>query len=311
MEGLSLSADAYQQTLSGPAFCAGIGVHGGLRARLVMRPAAPGTGIRFIRTDITDRYNIIEARGDRVSEVQLGTTLSNNEGVSVAVVEHLLAACAGMGLDNAIMEVDAPEIPVMDGSSSVFCSLMERVGLVGQDASRRRIRMSDTLTVRDGAKWARLGPSENDVLTMRARIDFESRAIGVQEMSLRLEPGLFARDLAFARTFGFARDVDKLKAMGLARGGSLDNAVVIDGNTVVNPEGLRAGDEFIRHKLLDAVGDLFLAGAPIAGLYEAEQPGHALNNKLVRALLDTPDAWCWEPAEALEDAEAAPVRVRA
>jgi UDP-3-O-[3-hydroxymyristoyl] N-acetylglucosamine deacetylase len=301
----------YQQTLSGPAFCAGIGVHGGRRARLVMRPAPPDTGICFVRTDVSGRGNRIEARGDQVSEVQLGTTLSNPQGVSIAVVEHLLAACSGMGLDNAVIEVDAPEVPVMDGSSSVFCGLMARVGLVRQGALRRRIRMLDTVSVREGAKWASLGPGEHDDLTLHARIDFESRAIGIQEMSLRLQPGLFARDLAFARTFGFARDVEKLKAMGLARGGSLDNAVVIDGHDVLNPEGLRAHDEFIRHKLLDAVGDLFLAGGPIAGIFEAEQPGHALNNQLVRKLLATPDAWCWETPDAADEMTCEPMAVRA
>lgn len=296
-EGISLSVSAYQQTLAGPAFCAGTGVHGGLRARLVMRPAPAGTGIRFKRTDVTDRDNVIHARGDCVSEVQLGTTLSNEDDVSVAVVEHLLAACSGMGLDNAIMELDAPEVPVMDGSSAVFCSLMGQAGLARQDMARRRIRILDAVEVRSGPKWARLSPSDHDDLTLRAKIDFESRAIGVQQMTLRLQPGLFARDLAFARTFGFARDVEALKAMGLARGGSLDNAVVIDGHDILNPEGLRAEDEFIRHKLLDAVGDLFLAGGPIAGIYEAEQPGHALNNQLVRELLATPEAWCWETPE--------------
>ena len=306
-----MSVSAYQQTLAGPAFCAGIGVHGGLRARLVMRPAPAGTGIRFVRTDVTNRDNVIEARGDCVTEVQLGTTLSNDHGVSIAVVEHLLAACSGMGLDNAIMEVDAPEVPVMDGSSSVFCSLMGRVGLVAQDAPRRRIRILEPVAVRDGVKWAELSPGDHDDLTLHARIDFESRAIGVQEMTLRLQPGLFARDLAFARTFGFARDVEKLKAMGLARGGSLDNAVVVDGHNILNPEGLRAENEFIRHKLLDAVGDLFLAGGPIAGIYRAEQPGHALNNQLVRKLLDTPEAWCWETAEFAPQIAPANIAARA
>ena len=191
----------------------------------------------------------------------------------------------------------------MDGSSAVFCELFHNAGLQTQTALRRRIRILDTVEVRDGIKWARLSPSADNVLTLSAKIEFETKAIGTQQMSMRLMPGLFARDIAFARTFGFARDVETLKAMGLARGGSLENAVVIDGDEVVNPEGLRSDDEFIRHKLLDAVGDLMLAGAPIAGLYEARQPGHAMNNKLVRALLDQPESWCWETdAEAIETA---------
>lgn len=283
----------YQTTLARPVIIAGVGVHSGARSRMVMRPAEPGTGIVFIRTDLNGETEI-PARGDHVSETKLGTTLSNAAGASVAVVEHLLAACAGMGLDNARIDIDGPEVPIMDGSSAVFCQLMARAGLKEQGALRRRIRILDTVELRHGEKWARLSPSTDRCLTLHARIDFESRAIGVQEMAIRLRPGLFARDLAFARTFGFARDVDMLKSMGLARGGSLDNAVVIDGDEIVNPEGLRADDEFIRHKMLDAVGDLFLAGGQIAGRYEANQPGHALNNELVRALLDAPEAWCWE-----------------
>lgn len=283
----------YQQTINFPVVCAGVGVHSGARARIVMKPAAAGSGIRFRRTDIEGCEDII-ARGDFVTEVQLGTTLTNDAGQSVATVEHLLAACAGVGVDNLIIEIDGPEVPIMDGSSAVYCELMLAAGLRQQRAFRQRIRILEAVEVTDGIKTASLSPSPDDFLSIHAKIEFESKAIGTQQMSLRMLPGMFARDIAFARTFGFAQDVEKLKAMGLARGGSLDNAVVLDGDTIVNPEGLRSSDEFVRHKILDAVGDLMLAGAPIAGVYEARQPGHALNNKLVRALLDNPDAWCWE-----------------
>jgi UDP-3-O-[3-hydroxymyristoyl] N-acetylglucosamine deacetylase len=260
---------------------------------MVIKPAPVNTGIRFRRVDMDVKSDIL-ARGDHVTEVQLGTTLRNEDGASIATVEHFLAACAGMGLDNLLVEIDGPETPIMDGSSAVFCELFHNAGIQSQSALRRRIRILDTVEVRDGIKWARLSPSSDNVLTLKAKIEFETKAIGTQQMSMRLMPGLFARDIAFARTFGFAHDVETLKAMGLARGGSLDNAVVIDGDEVVNPEGLRSDDEFIRHKLLDAVGDLMLAGAPIAGLYESRQPGHAMNNKLVRALLARPESWCWE-----------------
>lgn len=297
-----MSRVQYQQTISHPVVCAGVGVHSGARARIVMKPAAAGTGIRFRRKDIEGCEDII-ARGDFVTEVQLGTTLTNEAGQSVATVEHLLAACAGVGVDNLIIEIDGPEVPIMDGSSSVYCELMMAAGLREQRVLRRRIRILEEVEVTDGIKTARLGPSADDYLSIHAKIEFESRAIGTQQMSLRMLPGMFARDIAFARTFGFAQDVEKLKAMGLARGGSLDNAVVLDGDSIVNPEGLRASDEFVRHKILDAVGDLMLAGAPIAGVYEARQPGHALNNKLVRALIDAPDAWCWETDEADVEAE--------
>ncbi|HIG24215.1 UDP-3-O-acyl-N-acetylglucosamine deacetylase [Henriciella sp.] len=297
-----MSRVQYQQTISHPVVCAGVGVHSGARARIVMKPAAAGTGIRFRRMDIEGCEDII-ARGDFVTEVQLGTTLTNEAGQSVATVEHLLAACAGVGVDNLIIEIDGPEVPIMDGSSSVYCELMMAAGLREQRAVRRRIRILEEVEVTDGIKTARLSPSADNYLSIHAKIEFESRAIGTQQMSLRMLPGMFARDIAFARTFGFAQDVEKLKSMGLARGGSLDNAVVLDGDSIVNPEGLRASDEFVRHKILDAVGDLMLAGAPIAGVYEARQPGHALNNKLVRALIDAPDAWCWETDEAEVEAE--------
>ncbi|MEP1145392.1 MAG: UDP-3-O-acyl-N-acetylglucosamine deacetylase [Henriciella sp.] len=293
----------YQTTLNTTVICAGIGVHSGARARMIIRPADVNTGIRFLRSDLEAESDIL-ARGDNVTEVQLGTTLTNADGDSIATVEHFLAACAGMGLDNLLVEIDGPEVPIMDGSSAVFCELFHNAGLKQQSALRRRIRILETIEVQDGVKWARLSPSKDHVLTLKAKIEFETKAIGTQQMSMRLMPGLFARDIAFARTFGFARDVETLKAMGLARGGSLDNAVVIDGDDVVNPEGLRSDDEFIRHKLLDAVGDLMLAGAPIAGCYEARQPGHAMNNKLVRALFDHPEAWCWETdADALSGVE--------
>ena len=283
----------YQTTLNTTVICAGVGVHSGARARMIIKPAAVNTGIRFRRTDLEVDTDIL-ARGDHVTEVQLGTTLTNADGASVATVEHFLAACAGMGLDNLLVEIDGPEVPIMDGSSAVFCELFHAAGLQQQTALRRRIRVLETIEVEEGVKWARLSPSTDNILTLKAKIEFETKAIGVQQMAMRLVPGLFARDIAFARTFGFARDVEALKAMGLARGGSLDNAVVIDGDEIINPEGLRSDDEFIRHKLLDAVGDSMLAGAPIAGVYEARQPGHAMNNKLVLALLAHPESWCWE-----------------
>lgn len=288
-----------QHTLAKAVSCAGVGVHSGERARLNMRPAPVNTGIVFIRTDVAEGTGIVPAHAETVSDTQLGTTITNEHGVSVAVVEHLLAAIAGLGIDNLIVEIDATEVPIMDGSSSVFYEMMMLAGLKAQGALRRRIRVLERVEVVDGPKRASLSPVADNSLTMRARIEYTDKTIGVQQMAMRLVPGSFARDLAFARTFGFARDVDMLRAMGLARGGSLENAVVIDENGIMNPEGLRIEDEFIRHKMLDAVGDLMLAGAPIAGAYDAVQPGHSINNQLVRALLATPAAWCWEDAGSL------------
>lgn len=284
----------FQQTIARPAVCAGIGVHSGEKAKLVLKPAAAGTGVVFRRTDIDGFDTAIPADATYVSDTQLGTTLANEAGVSVAVVEHLMAALAGVGIDNLLVEIDGPEVPIMDGSSAVYCELLLQAGLRQQSAPRRRIRILETVEIKDGPKWASLSPSKDKLLTLRARIEYDDALIGTQQMALRLAPGMFARDLAFARTYGFARDVEMLRAMGLARGGSLENAVVVDDGTVMNPEGLRAEDEFIRHKMLDAVGDLMLAGAPIAGRYDAIQPGHSINNLLVRKLFDTPEAWCWE-----------------
>ncbi|MEM7765976.1 MAG: UDP-3-O-acyl-N-acetylglucosamine deacetylase [Pseudomonadota bacterium] len=298
-----MSDGAYQHTIANTAMCAGVGVHSGERAKLVLKPAPENSGIRFVRTDVAGQGRTVTAIGTSVSDVTLCTTLTNDAGVSVSVVEHLLAACAGMGIDNLTVEIDGVEVPIMDGSSLVFCELIRSAGLKAQRARRRRIRILSDVMVEEGPRWARLSPSDRDDLTFQARIDYDNPAIGVQQMSMRLTPGQFMDDVAFARTFGFARDVEKLKAMGLARGGSLDNAVVIDGDAVVNPEGLRADDEFVRHKLLDAIGDLMLAGAPIAGAYSANQPGHGINNQLVRKLLATPQAWSWETAGAsVEDA---------
>ncbi|MFN3314757.1 MAG: UDP-3-O-acyl-N-acetylglucosamine deacetylase [Hyphomonas sp.] len=287
----------YQRTLAKPVSCAGVGVHNGERARLDLQPAPAGSGIVFVRTDTAPGTGRIEAHAENVSDTQLGTTLTNEHGVSVAVVEHLLAAIAGLGIDNLIIGIDGPEVPIMDGSSSVFYEMMMLAGLKTQGALRRRIRVLERVEVSDGPKRASLSPVADDSLTLRARIEYADPTIGVQQMALRLVPGIFARDLAFARTFGFARDVEMLRSMGLARGGSLDNAIVIDETGIMNPGGLRIEDEFIRHKMLDAVGDLMLAGAPIAGAYDAVQPGHSINNILVRTLLQTPSAWCWEEAD--------------
>jgi UDP-3-O-[3-hydroxymyristoyl] N-acetylglucosamine deacetylase len=298
-----------QHTLAKAVSCAGVGVHSGIRARLTLRPAPVNTGIVFRRTDVDNGKGRVLAHAETVSDTQLGTTITNEHGVSVAVVEHLLAAIAGLGIDNLVIEIDAAEVPIMDGSSSVFYEMMMLAGLKAQGALRRRIRVLERVEVVEGPKRASLSPVADDSLTMRARIEYTDETIGVQQMALRLVPGSFARDLAFARTFGFARDVDMLRSMGLARGGSLENAVVIGEDGIMNPEGLRVEDEFIRHKMLDAVGDLMLAGAPIAGAYDAVQPGHGINNKLVRALLANPSAWCWEeagqPATAAESIRAA------
>ncbi len=286
---------AYQKTLAGPAVCAGIGVHTGERARLVLKPAKANTGIVFVRTDITDKDNEIKAIGTNVTTVQLGTTLANEAGVTVSTVEHLLAACSGLCIDNLVIEIDGPEMPIMDGSSSLYCQLMKHVGIKELKEPRRRLRILKPIEVVEGDKFARLIPSKTvgAPFELRVRIEFDSAAIGEQSYTFKLTPGAFARDLAFARTFGFTSDFEKLKSMGLARGASMDNTVALEGDKILNPEGLHVADEFVRHKILDAIGDIFLAGGAIAGVFEGDRPGHAINNKLVRALLADTSAWEW------------------
>lgn len=281
-----------QQTLNGVVACYGVGVHTGRPAHLRICPATPDHGIRFRRVDLPDgAERDIPANSDLVTDLQLCTTLTNSHGNSVCTIEHLMAALAGMNIDNALIEIDDCEVPILDGSAAVFCKLFESVGVVRQNAARSLLRVVKPVEVKIGEKWARMSPTDADTLRLTARIDFPDPVIGVQELSAVLTPGVFAKEIAFARTFGFAHEVDQLRALGFARGGSLDNAIVIEDGAVLNEGGLRSPDEFVRHKILDAVGDLALSGARIAGHYEAVCPGHALNNALLNALLADQSAW--------------------
>jgi UDP-3-O-[3-hydroxymyristoyl] N-acetylglucosamine deacetylase len=270
-----------------------VGVHSGARARLTFRPAAADTGIVFVRTDVNPFTARIPALASHVTTTQLGTTIANAAGTSVATVEHALAALMAMGVDNALVEIDGPEVPILDGSSDPFVEMISAAGLRAQGAPRRVIEMLAPVEVVRGAKRARLEPHDGPGLRMDVTIDFESRAIGRQHVAFDLSADVFADEVGAARTFGFLHQVEAMRAMGLGQGGSLDNAVVVDGDSIVNEDGLRFADEFVRHKALDAVGDLALAGAPIQGRYVAEQPGHEMNVELVRALLASPGAWRW------------------
>ncbi len=275
--------------------CAGVGVHSGAHVRMALTPAPVDTGILFVRTDVKGADNIIGAHADSVSETRNCTTLANKAGVEIATVEHLLSACAGLGVDNLIVEVDGPEVPILDGSSAPFVRTLMNARVKPQHAAQRFIRIVEPVEVRMGAKSAALLPAEDfDGLDLDVTIRFADAAIGVQNRRVQLTPESFLTEIADARTFGFLSDVEILRAAGLGRGASMDNTLVVDSGRVVNPEGLRFDDEFVRHKLLDAVGDLAMAGAPICGRFVADQPGHALNARLVRALLDTPEAWRWE-----------------
>jgi UDP-3-O-[3-hydroxymyristoyl] N-acetylglucosamine deacetylase len=281
---------------------------------MVLSPAPVDTGIVFVRTDVRGGVdNAIRAHADSVSETRNCTTLANKAGVEIATVEHLMSACAGLGVDNMIVEVDGPEVPILDGSSAPFVQVLLNAGLKEQHAPQRYIRILEAIEVRMGAKSAALLPSDTfEGLDLDVTIRFADAAIGVQRRTVQLTVETFLADIADARTFGFMSDVDAMRAAGLGRGASMDNTLVVDAGRVMNPEGLRFDDEFVRHKLLDAVGDLSLAGAPICGRFVADQPGHALNARLVRALLDTPEAWRWEHDEAEETVrEAAPALVAA
>jgi UDP-3-O-[3-hydroxymyristoyl] N-acetylglucosamine deacetylase len=206
-------------------------------------------------------------------------------------VEHFLAACSGLGVDNVIAELDGPELPILDGSSRPFVELLMQAGVKEQSAPRRMLKMLKPVEVRQGVKFARLSPGKG--FEMRVTIDFASKAIGRQEIRFGMAPGAFARDIAWARTFGFADQAAMLHGMGKGLGASMDNTIVVDGDTILNPGGLKSPDEFVRHKLLDVIGDLFLAGGPIEGLYEGEQPGHALNNRLLRAVFADESSFAW------------------
>ncbi len=281
-------AAAFQHTLKAPIGCVGIGVHTGRRVRLRLVPAPSGHGIAFRRTDLGID---IPARFDRVIDTRLCTVLGHEADPSVRVgtVEHLMAALSGCGIDNVLVEVDGPELPILDGSANPYVFLIDCAGIAEQDAPRRTLAVRRIVRVTDGAAWAELRPIATRGMEMAMSIDFAAAAIGSQALSLRLTPDSFRREIASARTFAMAADIERLRESGLARGGSLDNAVVVDGAKVLNPAGLRCPDEFVRHKLLDAVGDLALAGAAIQGRFVASRSGHTLNNKLLRALFADAD----------------------
>lgn len=286
---MTVNIDPYEQTIIAPAICAGVGVHTGRRVRLVVRPAAAGQGIVFVRTDITDRDNRIPVSGDAVIDARLNTMIANGDDVRLSTIEHLMAALAALGIVNATIEVDGPELPILDGSALQFVQLLDRAGFRRQEQPRRFIEILKPIRVEEGDKHATLLPC--DRFEMRFEIDFDTAIIGNQVVDFVVNEDNFRNEIMAARTFGFAHEVEALRQAGLARGGSLENAVVIDGEEILNPGGLRMEREFVRHKALDAIGDLYVLGAPLLARYEGYKAGHQLNNKLVRALLAQPHAW--------------------
>jgi UDP-3-O-[3-hydroxymyristoyl] N-acetylglucosamine deacetylase len=281
-------ATSHQHTLARSAPIEGIGLHSGVQVRGAIRPAPANAGISFVRTDLAGD-NRIPARAEAVTQTRLGTVIGNAVGAEVSTVEHLMSALAGTGVDNAVVELDGPEAPIFDGSAKPFVDLIEAAGLKQQATARAAIEVLEPIEVVDGDRRAGLYPAGR--FEMAFEIDFPSAAIGAQMIDLALDPETYRREIAPARTFGFLHEVEALRKMGLARGGSMENCLVIDGDTLANPEGLRFEDEFVRHKVLDALGDLYLLGAPLIARFESVRGGHELNNRLARALIARPTAW--------------------
>ncbi|HLW04351.1 MAG TPA: UDP-3-O-acyl-N-acetylglucosamine deacetylase [Azoarcus sp.] len=293
-----------QRTIRNETSATGVGLHGGRKVKMTLRPAEPDTGIVFHRVDLdpvvalpADPYSVCDTRmcsGLQVGEAKVGT------------VEHLMSALAGLGVDNIHVEIDAPEIPILDGSSSPFVFLLRSAGIQEQAAPKRFLRVKRPVEFRDGDKWVRLEP--HDGFRLEFSIVFDHPAIGGTEtrVVVDFDEDSYERDVARARTFGFMQDVEFMRSNGLALGGSMANAIVLDESRILNAEGLRYADEFVKHKVLDAIGDLYLCGRPLLASYRAHKAGHAMNNEVLRALLEDEDAW---ELITFERADAAPVAV--
>jgi UDP-3-O-[3-hydroxymyristoyl] N-acetylglucosamine deacetylase len=282
-----------QRTLQSLTKAVGVGLHSGQRVELTLRPAQPDTGIVFRRVDLAQPVDI-PISATAVTDTRLASTISNG-GAKVFTVEHLMSACAGLGLDNLYIDITAEEVPILDGSASSFVFLLQSAGIVEQNAPKRFIRVLKPVEVREGeganVKWARLEPHHGYKLSFE--IDFSHPAVDStgQSVVFDMDTDVYTRDIARARTFGFTRDVEMLRANGLALGGGLDNAIVMDDYKVLNSDGLRYDDEFVKHKILDAMGDLYLIGKPLLASYVAFRSGHAMNNLLLRELLNHPEAY--------------------
>lgn len=287
--GPNTSGQIVQTTLKSAVAFDGIGLHTGRQTRMVVHPASAEYGIWFRRTDVEDRDTLIPARWDAVTPSELCTKITNADGVSVSTIEHIMAALAGTGVRNALIEIDGPEVPILDGSAAGFVSGILARGLQVQHAAVRALEILEQVEVRNGDAFARLDPA--DTLEIDFAIDFTEPAIGQQHKTLNMANGAFVRELCDSRTFCRSFEVDAMRARGLARGGSLKNAVVVDGAKILTPGGLRHTDEAVRHKMLDALGDLALAGAPVLGRYSGHRAGHAMTNALLRTLFARPEAY--------------------
>jgi UDP-3-O-[3-hydroxymyristoyl] N-acetylglucosamine deacetylase len=282
-----------QRTLKTLTRAVGVGLHSGQRVELTLRPAVPDTGIVFRRVDLPEPVDI-PVRAESVTDTRLASTISVGQA-KVFTVEHLMSACAGLGIDNLYVDITAEEVPILDGSASSFVFLLQSAGIVEQNAPKRFLRVLKTVQVSEGEgnniKWAKLEPYHGYKLSFE--IDFRHPAVDQtgQQVVFDMSEGVYSRDIARARTFGFTKDVEMMRANGLALGGGLDNAIVMDDYKVLNADGLRYDDEFVKHKILDAMGDLYIVGKPLLAAYSAFRSGHAMNNQLLRALLAQPEAY--------------------
>jgi len=294
-----------QRTLKSLTRAVGVGLHSGQRVELTLRPAPTGTGIVFRRVDLPQPVEI-RMSAETVSDTRMATTVSSG-GAKVATVEHLMSACAGLGIDNLYVDITAEEVPILDGSAASFLFLLQNAGVVWQDAPRQFIRVTQRIEVRDGAgravRWARLEPYHGYRLSFEIVFDHPAVDSTGQQVTFDMGSGSYQRDIARARTFGFTRDVETMRVNGLALGGGLDNAIVMDDYKILNAEGLRYDDEFAKHKILDAIGDMYMLGKPLLASYSAYRSGHELNNRLARELLARKD--CWELV-SFEDEHKAP-----
>jgi UDP-3-O-[3-hydroxymyristoyl] N-acetylglucosamine deacetylase len=284
---------AFQKTLKNSIGCSGVGLHTGAKVSMTICPADPDSGIRFKRTDIPGGQAVIPGVWEYVVESKLCSALATEDGVEIKTIEHLMAAFAGLGIDNALVEINGPEVPIMDGSAAPFVFLIECAGILEQDIPKSAIKVLKPVTVSEGNSTATLLPG--DGFSVAFDIEFDSPVVASQDHFVHFANGTFKSEISSARTFGFEHEVAAMRACGMLRGGSLDNAVVVSGEKVLNDSGLRYEDEFVRHKILDSVGDLYLAGAPIIGHFRGSRSGHAMNHRLLAALFADPEAWTKVP----------------
>lgn len=291
-----------QRTLKNFVSVTGVGLHSGEKVMLTLRPAAANAGVVFRRVDVKPVCEI-QARANLVHDTRLSTCMEQN-GVRIATVEHLMSALAGLGVDNVIVEMDGAEVPIMDGSAGTFIFLLQSAGIVEQSAPKKFIRIKKTVEVVQGDKWVKFEPYNGYKLTFTINFAHPVFANAKQHVTVELDESTYIRDISRARTFGFMQDVENMRAQGLALGGSLDNAIVMDEYRVLNADGLRFEDEFVKHKVLDAIGDLYLLGYPVIGAFSGFKSGHALNNALLRELLADEHAWEFVTFDNVDEAPA-------